>query len=84
LRVKSRLRVFENRVLRRIFDCKRGQVIGEWTRHNEELNNLHSSRNFILSDEMKKNEVGEACSMYMGFDRCLQDFDGEDRGIDGG
>jgi hypothetical protein len=35
------VRVFENRVLRRIFDPKRDEVIGSWTKlHNEELHNL--------------------------------------------
>jgi len=35
------LRVFENRVLRRIFRPKRDEVIGEWRKlHNEELNLL--------------------------------------------
>jgi hypothetical protein len=34
----SRLRVFENKVLRRIFGPKRDEVIGEWrTLHNKEL-----------------------------------------------
>jgi hypothetical protein len=38
LRDKSRLRVFENRVLRRIFGPKRDEVTGEWRKlHNEEL-----------------------------------------------
>jgi len=38
-----RLRVFENRVLRRIFGPKRDEVTGEWRKlHNEELNNLTS------------------------------------------
>jgi hypothetical protein len=31
LREKSRLRVFENRVLRRIFGPKRYEVTGEWS-----------------------------------------------------
>ena len=40
-RVEGRLRVFENRVLRRIFGPKRGEERGEWRRlHNEELNDL--------------------------------------------
>jgi hypothetical protein len=44
LREEQRLRVFENRVLRRIFGPKRDEVTGEWRRlHNEELNNLYSS-----------------------------------------
>jgi hypothetical protein len=39
---------FENRVLRRVFGPKRDEVTGEWRRlHNEELNDLYSSRNII-------------------------------------
>jgi hypothetical protein len=41
-----RLRVFENRVLRRIFGSKRDEVTGEWRRlHNKELYALYSSPN---------------------------------------
>jgi hypothetical protein len=48
LREEHRLRVFENRVLRRIFGPKRDEVTGEWRKlHNEELRNLHSSQNII-------------------------------------
>ena len=46
LREESRLRVFENRVLRRIFGPKRNQVTGEWRRlHNEERYAVYSSPN---------------------------------------
>jgi hypothetical protein len=48
LREKQRLRVFENRVLRRIFGSKRDEATGDWrTLHNEELNDLYSSTNII-------------------------------------
>jgi len=48
LRDERRLRVFENRVLRRIFGPKRDEVTGEWRKlHNEELNNLYSSPNIV-------------------------------------
>jgi hypothetical protein len=41
-------RVFENRVLRRIFGPKRDEVTGGWRKlHNEELNNLYSSPSII-------------------------------------
>jgi hypothetical protein len=44
LREERRLRVFENRVLRRIFGSKRDEVTGEWRRlHNAELTDLYSS-----------------------------------------
>jgi hypothetical protein len=48
LREECRLRVFENRVLRRIFGPRRDEVIGEFRKlHNEELNDLYSSPNII-------------------------------------
>jgi hypothetical protein len=54
LREKHRLRVFENRVLRRIFGPKRDEVTDEWRKlHNEELHDLYSSPSIIsknLSD----------------------------------
>jgi hypothetical protein len=41
LKEERRLRVFENRVLRRIFGPERDEVAGEWRKlHNEELNGL--------------------------------------------
>jgi hypothetical protein len=44
LKEEHRLRVFENRVLRKIFGPKRDEVTGEWRRlHNEELHDLYSS-----------------------------------------
>ena len=48
LREECRLRVFENRLLRRIFGSKRDEVTGEWRKlHNEELNDLYSSPNIF-------------------------------------
>jgi hypothetical protein len=48
LRKEHRLRVFENRVLRRIFGPKMDEVTGEWRKlHIEELHNLYSSPDII-------------------------------------
>ena len=48
LREESRLRIFENWVLRRIFGPKRDEVTKEWRKiHKEELNDLYSSTNIV-------------------------------------
>jgi hypothetical protein len=45
---EHRLRVFENRLLRRIFGPKGDEVTGGWRKlHNEELHNLYSSPSII-------------------------------------
>jgi len=54
-RKERRLRVFENRVLRRIFEAKRDEVIEEWRRlHNMEPNDLYSSANIIQMIKSRK------------------------------
>ena len=48
LREERRLRVFDNRVLRRICGPKRDEVTGEWRKlHNEEINDLYSPSNIV-------------------------------------
>jgi hypothetical protein len=48
LREEFRLKVFENRMLRRIFGPKRDEVTGEWRRlHNKELCDLYFLPNII-------------------------------------
>ena len=45
---ERRLRLFENRVLRRIFGVKGHEVTREWRKlHNEELNDLYSSPSIV-------------------------------------
>jgi hypothetical protein len=48
LREKPWLRVFENRVLKKVFGPKRDKVRWEWRKlHNEELNDLYSLPNIV-------------------------------------
>ena len=48
LRDEHRLRVFENKVLRKIFGAKKDEITGKWRKlHNAELHALYSSPNII-------------------------------------
>jgi hypothetical protein len=59
LREEHRLRVFENRVLRRIFGPKRDEVMGEWRKlHSEGVHNLYSSPDIIR--QIKSRRMGWA------------------------
>jgi hypothetical protein len=78
LREEHRLRVFENRVLRRIFVPKRDEVTGEWSKlHNEELHNLYSCPNIIR--QVKANEVGGTCGTHGRGEKSVQGFGGKSR-----
>jgi hypothetical protein len=64
LRKERRLRVIENRVLRRIFGPKRDEVTGEWRKlHNEELNDLYSSTNLVRVKKSRMRWVGHVARM---------------------
>jgi hypothetical protein len=55
LREEHRLRVFENRVLRRMFGPKRDEVTGVWKElHNKELHNLYSSPSIISTIKSRR------------------------------
>jgi hypothetical protein len=74
---EHRLRVFENRVLRRIFGPKRDEVTGDWRKlHNEELHNFYSSPNIIRMIKSRRmrwaghvarmGETRNACRILVG------------------
>jgi hypothetical protein len=54
MREERRLRVFENRMLRRVFGPKKDEVTGEWRKlHNEELNDLTNTVRVVKSRRMR-------------------------------
>jgi hypothetical protein len=72
LRKEHRQRVFENRVLRRIFGLKNDDVTRGWRKlHNEELHNMHSSPNIITMIKSKEDQMGKACSTKGGEEECI-------------
>jgi hypothetical protein len=92
LREEHRLRMFENRVLRRIFLRKRDKVIGDWRKlHNEELHNLYSSQNIIRQIKSRKirwaghvARMGEVRNVYRVLVGCQKERDHlEDQGVNG-
>jgi hypothetical protein len=83
--VEHRLRVFENRMLRRTFGPKREED-GSWRKlHNDELHNLYSSPNIVTVIKSRRMRCG-TCYTHEGV---FTGFGGEDRrdfkeiGIDG-
>jgi hypothetical protein len=72
LREERRLRVFENRALRRLFGPKRDVVTGEWRKlHNKERNDLYPSLNIVKSKIIRWAEyvacMVERREIYSGF-----------------
>ena len=78
LREERRLRVFENRVLRRIFGPKRDGVTGEWRKlHNEELNDLYASPNIVRVMKSRRMRWAGHVARMGGEERRIQGFGGE-------
>jgi hypothetical protein len=76
LREERRLRVFENRVLRRIFGPRKDGVTGEWGQlHNEELNDLYSSPNIVRV--IKSRRMRWAGHVACLWERSIEGFDGK-------
>ena len=75
-RDECRLRVFENRVLRRIFRPKKDEVVGEWRKlHNEELNNLYSPNIVLVIKSRRMRWMGHVARTGWG-EKCVQGFGG--------
>jgi len=69
------LRVFEKRVLRRIFGPKRDEVTREWRKlYNEEIKELYCSPNVVWVIKSRIRWAGNVARMV---ERCIQGFGGE-------
>ena len=67
LRDERRLRVFENRVLRKVFEPKRDEETGEWRKlHKEELSDPVLLTQYCAGGKIEENEMGGACGAYGG------------------
>ena len=71
LREERRLRVFENRVLRRVFGPKRDKVTGEWRKlHNEELSDRYFLPNIVRVVKSRRIRLAGHVA-YMGERKCV-------------
>ena len=67
------MRVFENRVLRKIYGVKRDEITGERRKlNNKELCNL-----YLMGHQNKKNKMGWTYGTNWRKERCIQDIGGE-------
>jgi hypothetical protein len=72
LREEHRLRVFENRVLRKVFGPKRDEVMGEWRKLlNEKLRDLYSSPSIIRLIKSKRMSGGGHVERIGGEEECV-------------
>jgi hypothetical protein len=78
LREERRLKLFENRMLRRIFEPNMDEVTGEWRKlHNEELNDLYSSCNIVRVIKSRRIRWAGHVARMGGEERGIQGFGGE-------
>jgi len=77
LREERRLKVFENRVLRRIVGPTRGEVTGEWINFIMRSLLICTPTKYYSDDHVKRNVIVGARYTYGSEDRCIQGFGGE-------
>jgi hypothetical protein len=78
LREEHRLRVFENRELKRIFGSKREEVTGGWIRlQYEGRHNLYISPKYYMGDQIKEDEMSGVGSTNGRNEICVQYFGGK-------
>jgi len=79
-REKHRLRVFESRVLGKIFGCNRGEVTGTRGEHIEWSLMICPPHQILIGWSVKKDKMGGTCGTYAEEERCIQGFGRKPRG----
>jgi hypothetical protein len=77
LREERRLKVFENRVLRKVFGPKRDEVTGNGENYIIRSLMICTPYQYCAGGKIEKNEMGWACGAYGGGERCAQGVGGE-------
>jgi hypothetical protein len=77
MREASRLRGFENRVLRAVFGGRKDVVTGNGENYVMRSLMISTPHPSCAGDKIEKNEMGEACSAVGGGERGVQGFGGE-------
>ena len=81
MREEHRLRVFENRVLRRVFGPKRDEVTGKWRKlRNEELNDLYFLPSIVRVVKSRRMRWAGHVARLGGVERCAQGLVGKPEG----
>jgi hypothetical protein len=67
------LRLFENRVLKRVFEVWRNEVTGSWKKiHGVELHNLYTSKNIIRMIQIRRGSRWARHVEHGGGEKCIQ------------
>jgi hypothetical protein len=78
VREEHRLRVLENRVLRKIFGPGREEVTGGWRKVSmEKLHDLYTLPDVVIGNRINEDEIVWDCDKYVGERKCLHSFGGE-------
>ena len=77
MREQHRPKFFENRVPRKVSGPKRDEVTKSGGNYIKRSFMLSTPQQIVLGDQIKKNEIGGACSTHGKEDRYIQVFGGE-------
>jgi hypothetical protein len=85
LRDGHRLKMFEIRLLRKIFGLETEEVTGGWRKlHGDVFHNIYLLfTKYYYDDQIRKDEIDGICNMHCRFEKCIKESHFEDLDIDG-